>query len=167
MPAVDNVWEKGRAALSAEDAITHSPRSENANIITVRVRRDSLGPGTTPPLNAHGAENRVYLRPVAARSGSVPLLRSSLGPTASHFRAEGPRQRERSPPASGQTFPARCHFLSPQPCCQSRRRRAGRPVDTFKNCILNYTPPRSTLFPYTTLFRSWGYFRRTKYDCAV
>lgn len=95
------------------DAITH--RFEMATLFLVRVRRDSARTWDYAITNASvGVEKRVYLQKVAARSGSFPLRRSFLGPTASHFGAEGPRHRERNPAAFGQTFPARWHFL--QPC---------------------------------------------------
>lgn len=95
------------------DAITH--RFEMATLFSVRVRRDSARTWDYAITNASvGVEKRVYLQKVAARSGSFPVRRSFLGPTASHFGAEGPRHRERDPAAFGQTFPARWHFL--QPC---------------------------------------------------
>lgn len=124
------------------DAITH--RFEMPILFLVRVRRDSSRTLDYAITNASvGVEKRVYLQRVAARSGSFPLRRSFLGPTASHFGAEGPRHRERNPAAVGQTFPARWHFL--QPCCQRRRRTRRTPLRYILNYILNYTPPICSL----------------------
>lgn len=109
-----------REVLSVEDAITHSRRCEMPRSLRCVCALTVLGPGTTPSLHHIVVEKRVYLLTVAVWSGSFPLHRSLLGPTASHFRAEGPSHRERNPAALGQTFPPCCHVL--QPCCQSRRK---------------------------------------------
>lgn len=44
------------------------------------------------------------------RRGADPSL-SFLGPTASHFRAEGPRLGERNPAALGANFPSALTFI--------------------------------------------------------
>ncbi|KAK5862176.1 hypothetical protein PBY51_017599 [Eleginops maclovinus] len=66
----------------------------------MRVRRDSSRTWDNAIANTSlGVQKRDYLQTVAVRRGSFSFHRSFLGPTASHFRAEGPRHRERNPAA--------------------------------------------------------------------